>query len=181
MASMKPTGAAVRVFRDPSPAVPLKVRKRERPDAGPRPGYDPKVKFAYRDVEEGRGSRGFLTETIDKKVLLGSASLDGEPTRGCWIAGDVLGGIALLLVMNVGAAVFVDWMSSLLRLGWDVGKWISVSVPMALYGCHLFGFASSRISPREHSLGIWAIGLFWGGLLGSVLLGGVAGLIRSWF
>lgn len=178
---MKPTGAAVRVFRDPTPALPLKERKRAQAPSGPRPGYDPKVKLAYREVAEGKGQRAIVTETMDKKVLLGSASLEVEPTRKDWILGDALGGIALLLVMNLWAAVLMDWIISLLGLKWDLGTWMGSSVPIALYGCHLFGFASCRVSPREHSIGLWAILLFWGGVLGSVVIGWIVGMLLAIF
>ena len=178
---MKPTGASARVFRDPSPPLPMRVRREQRSSAGPRPGYELKTAFVFREVAEGRGRREFVTEDMDKRVVLGGSSQESVPSRRSWIVGDVLGGIAMLLVMNLWASVLADWVSSLLKTGWSAEGWMGPSVALALYGSHLFGIASSHVSPREHSLGLLAILLFWGGILGAVGFSWLAGALQSLF
>ena len=95
---MKPNGACQRTFRDPTPALPFRRIRNRRKESGSKPeGGDPKVKFNYLEVPEGRGQ---LKMNVAPMVKLGPTM---EPPVNLNSArwGAVLGLIGVGFVLNL--------------------------------------------------------------------------------
>ena len=174
---MKIRGATHKIFRDPSPQLVFRPNSERRAPAGSRAGYDPKVKFKFREVKPGRGPRPLVMGGSPDETIIKAPPAD-LPKRKDWVAGEGLGLLAMLTVVHLWAAVGADLVN---RLGdfewWWVNSWMGTAFSIALYGCHLLGIAGCHLSPANRPLGLVAIVAFWLGLLGQV----VAGLVLMFF
>ncbi|MEP4078969.1 hypothetical protein [Haloferula sp.] len=171
---MKPNGACQRTFRDPTPALPYRrIRNRRKEHRSETESGEPKVKFNYVDVPEGRGR---VKMNVAPMVKLGGTlnpPIDRKTVR--W--GGVLGLIAMGFVMNLWMGVMLTLIYQL--IGWDPSCWVEWtgrSFVIGLYGVHLFGVAGTSLSRGYRSWGVIAIAAFWVGLLGWIPVG----MLMSW-
>ena len=172
--AMKPTGASQRVFRDPTPALPYRKVRRSRREVREESGdQNPRVKFHYREVPEGKGQREMKIAPMVKLGGSLSPKVDLKSVR--W--GGFLGLIAIGFVLNLWMGVMLSIIYQL--LGWDPtcwSDWTGGSFVIALYGVHLFGIAGHSLSQGYRSWGVMAIVAFWIGLLGWIPVG----IVISW-
>lgn len=79
----------------------------------------------------------------------------------------VFGWTAMLSVLNLFVAVGVSGFTQ------DPAfePWVGGAFLGALYGSHFFAMAGAWLGEGYSRLGVWAVGLFWLGLLGSVPIG----------
>lgn len=154
-----------RMILDTSPPpTPLGGTRRRR--ISPRTfEYRPKVKLVTGRLPTDENSQ------LEKLVRVGSPEPDTvrRQRRLDRMAGDLLGGLALLLVANL-------WLSTVLGI---IGLVTGTRMPfagdgaivIALYGVHLFGIPGAILSDRSLKPGLIAIVAFWISLLGSVPVG----------
>lgn len=162
---MKVPTVTQRRFRDLGPPPPpfQGSGKSRRPRA--TSGYRPSVKLLTGPLptDEGSGLKPLVTREGGRSEVV------SKSRRADWIVGTVLGGLAMLCVVNFWMAVTLGVIND--ALGMQIPFWTHYSFPLALYGCHLLGVPGASLAKDGFQLGVVAIVAFWGSLLAGIPIG----------